>query len=221
MPTSTVAPLRFMSEAPCSAAPLTPTVTKTQSALRPPVSALTRSATSSLLALIVSVAPNSRAAASLAGSMSTAMIGEAPASRAPWMELRPTPPQPMTTTLDPALTPAVLTTAPIPVSTPQAISAALSSGTSFGMATAWDWSTTIRSANAPVRRPWTSGLPAPSCSGVERSSGNTSSQKTGAPSAQAGQKPQLRISVATTWSPAFSHVTPAPTASTIPAASWP
>ena len=122
MPTSTVAPLRFISEAPCSAAPLTPTVTNTQSALRPPVSALTRSATFSLLALIVSVAPNSRAAASLPGSMSTAMIGEAPASRAPWMELRPTPPQPMTTTLEPALTPAVLTTAPIPVSTPQAMS---------------------------------------------------------------------------------------------------
>ena len=43
------------------------------------------------------------------------------------MELSPTPPQPMTTTLDPALTLAVLTTAPMPVSTPQAISAALSS----------------------------------------------------------------------------------------------
>ena len=79
MPTSTVAPLRFISETPCSAAPLTPTVTNTQSALRPPVSAVTRSATSSLLALIVSVAPNSRAAASFAGSTSTAMIGEAPA----------------------------------------------------------------------------------------------------------------------------------------------
>ena len=39
MPTRTVAPLRFISEAPCSAAPLTPTVTNTQSALRPPVSA--------------------------------------------------------------------------------------------------------------------------------------------------------------------------------------
>ncbi len=127
MPTRTVAPLRFISETPCSAAPLTPTVTNTQSALRPPVSALTRSATSSPFALIVSVAPNSRAAASLAGSMSTAMIGEQPASRAPWMEFKPTPPQPMTTTLEPALTFAVLTTAPIPVSTPQAMRAALSS----------------------------------------------------------------------------------------------
>ena len=42
--------------------------------------------------------------------------------------------------------------------------------------------------------------------GVSRSSGNTSSQNTGAPSAQAGQKPQLRISVATTWSPTFRRV---------------
>jgi len=54
------------------------------------------------------------------------MIGAQPARRAPWTELRPTPPQPITTTLVPALTLAVLTTAPIPVSTPQAISDALS-----------------------------------------------------------------------------------------------
>ena len=50
------------------------------------------------------------------------MIGSQPARRAPWTELRPTPPQPITTTLDPALTLAVLITAPMPVSTPQAIS---------------------------------------------------------------------------------------------------
>ncbi len=127
----------------------------------------------------------------------------------------------MTTTLDPGFTAAVLTTAPSPVSTPQAISAALSSGTSFGIAIVCDWSTTMCSAKAPVRRPWTIGLPAPSCKGVARSSGNTSSQNTGAPSAQAGQKPQLRMSVATTGSPTLSRVTPGPTASTTPAASWP
>ena len=75
MPTSTVAPLRFINETACSAAPFTPTVTNTQSALRPPVSAVTRSPTSSLLALTVSVAPKSRAAASFMGSTSTAMIG--------------------------------------------------------------------------------------------------------------------------------------------------
>ena len=65
--------------------------------------------------------------------MSTAMIGAAPATRAPWMLFSPTPPQPITTTLDPVPTAAVLTTAPIPVMTPQAISEALSSGISRGM----------------------------------------------------------------------------------------
>ena len=198
IPTSTAAPLRFMSETPCSAAPLTSTVTKTASAFRPWVSSATRARTSSPLALIVWVAPNSRAAASLPASMSTAMIGVQPERRAPWMALRPTPPQPMTTTLDPVLTFAVLTTAPKPVSTPQAMRAALSSGMSLGIATACDWSTTMCSAKAPVRSPCASGLPTPSASGVSRSSGKTSSQKTGAPSAQAGQKPQLRMSVATT-----------------------
>ena len=99
------------------------------------------------------------------------MIGSQPASRAPWTELRPTPPQPITTTLDPALTLAVLTTAPMPVSTPQAISDALSSFRSFGITTACEASTTMCSAKAPVRRPWTIGLPSPSLSGrrlVER-----------------------------------------------------
>ena len=81
---------------------------------------------------------------------------------------------------------------------------------SFGIATACEASTTICSAKAPVRSPWTIGWPDASLSGLSRSSGNTSSQNTGAPSAQAGQKPQLRISVATTWSPAFRRVTPAP-----------
>ena len=66
----------------------------------------------------------------------------------------------------------------------------------WGPSTACEASTTICSAKAPVRRPWTIGLPAPSWSGVALSSGNTSSQNTGAPSAQAGQKPQLRMRVA-------------------------
>ena len=67
--------------------------------------------------------------------------------------LEPTPPQSMTTTDFPAVTPAVLMTAPMPVMTPQAMRAALSSGTSLSMATAWLASTTTYSAKAPVRRP--------------------------------------------------------------------
>ncbi len=40
------------------------------------------------------------------------MIGRAPASAALWMQLRPTPPAPITATLSPGATPAVLTIAP-------------------------------------------------------------------------------------------------------------
>ena len=46
-------------------------------------------------------------------------------------------------------------------------------------------------------------------------------QNTGAPPEQEEQKPQEGISVATTRSPTLTRVTPAPTAPTIPAASWP
>ncbi len=51
--------------------------------------------------------------------MSTAMTVPAPAMAAPWMALRPTPPQPMTATVVPGSTLAVLNTAPRPVMTPQ------------------------------------------------------------------------------------------------------
>ncbi len=61
------------------------------------------------------------------------MMRVAPASRAPCKTLRPTPPAPITTTLAPASTWATLTTAPIPVETPQAIRQAGSRGTLNGM----------------------------------------------------------------------------------------
>ena len=47
------------------------------------------------------------------------MILSAPTIRAPWMTLSPMPPRPNTTTLEPGVTLAVLTTAPTPVVTPQ------------------------------------------------------------------------------------------------------
>ncbi len=101
--------------------------------MRPPLIAVTRSATFSVLALIVCVAPNFLAASSLASAMSIAMIGAAPAIRAPCTLFKPTPPQPMTSALAPVWTFAVLTTAPNPVSTPQAISAAASNLMSSGI----------------------------------------------------------------------------------------
>ncbi len=51
--------------------------------------------------------------------MSTPMILSAPTILAPWMTLSPMPPSPNTTTLEPGVTLAVLTTAPTPVVTPQ------------------------------------------------------------------------------------------------------
>jgi hypothetical protein len=67
----------------------------------------------------------------LLSKISTAMMGSAPTSAAPWMQFNPTPPQPKTATLRPASTWAVLTTAPTPVSTPQPTSAACCSGIVF------------------------------------------------------------------------------------------
>ena len=48
------------------------------------------------------VAPNACATARRSAARSSATIGPAPASTAPWMQLRPTPPAPITATLSPA-----------------------------------------------------------------------------------------------------------------------
>ena len=47
------------------------------------------------------------------------------------------------------------------------------------------------------------------------------SQSAGRPSAQGMQWPQLGMNTMTTWSPRARSVTPSPTSSTTPAASWP
>ena len=61
----------------------------------------------------------------------------------------PTPPQPITATLDPGSTFAVFSTAPTPVRMPQDNSAAISHGTSSSTFMAASAGTTISSANAP------------------------------------------------------------------------
>ncbi len=79
--------------------------------------------------------------------MSTAMIRLAPAIAAPLIAARPTPPQPITATVSPGRTLAVLNTEQTPVSTPQPIRAARSSGMSLRIATqACSW-ISICSAN--------------------------------------------------------------------------
>ena len=64
------------------------------------------------------MAPNRLASSSLPGSRSTAMITEAPASRAPATAAHPTPPQPKTATESPGSTPPVYIAAPRPAMTP-------------------------------------------------------------------------------------------------------
>src|SRR3546814_9904075 len=84
-----------------------------------------------------SVAPNLRASASLAGCMSIAMIRPAPARRAPEMTLSPTPPTPITATVSPGFTAAVLIAAPAPVTHPQPRIEACGKGNSSGILASW------------------------------------------------------------------------------------
>src|SRR5207244_6701375 len=86
---------------------------------------------SSVAALTTWVAPNSSAQASFWGMTSTAMILPAPTSRAAWIVLRPTPPQPNTATLAPGGTFARLNTGPAPANTPQLTRQTTSSGASL------------------------------------------------------------------------------------------
>ena len=138
------------------------------------------------------------------------------------MEFRPTPPQPMTTTLEPALTLAVLTTAPMPVSTPQAISEALSSLHVLGDGDrlrrvehhALGESAGAQAVDDRLARPVMQGrLP------VKRE--NLLAEDRRALRRRRRKSRKTRMRVATTWSPGFRRVTPGPTASTTPAASWP
>ena len=176
MPTSTVAPLRFISDALFRRAldadgDEHPVRLAAAGERRDPL------ADSSPFALIVSVAPNWRAAASLAASTSTAMMGrrrrgapldgvEADAAAADDDDARA------------GFTPAVLTTAPSPVSTPQAMRAALSSGDVLRDRDRLRLVDNHLLGEGAGAQAVDARLAGASASGVKRSSGNTSSQKT-------------------------------------------
>ena len=98
------------------------------------------------------VAPRPPARSILARLTSTAMILAAPASAAPMTHESPTPPRPMTATVEPAGTSAVFTTAPTPVETPQPMSAATSGGTPSGIGTTAVAGTTSADAIVPIER---------------------------------------------------------------------
>src|SRR6266566_2398889 len=121
-------------------------------ATQPPVAALLSSTALGLLALNVSVAPSWRARPSLSSERSIAITRRAPTAIAPSSELKPTPPSPITATLEPAETFAVLITAPTPVSTAQPNKAASSNGSSLSIFTKDRHETVAYSANAEQPR---------------------------------------------------------------------
>src|SRR4051812_49523354 len=87
------------------------------------------------------------------------MIVPACANRAPCTTDRPTPPKPTTSTLWPARTFAVLSTAPTPVITAQPTSAACSSGTPSGTGITARSDTTVSSAKPAVDSPGKTSCP--------------------------------------------------------------
>ena len=169
--------------------------------------------------LTVCVAPSFRAVASLRSSTSTAMIVAAPASRAPAIAAAPTPPQPMTATLSPRPTPPVLMAAPSPAITPQPSSPATSGRTAGSTLVHWPACTSVFSANAPMPSAGERGVP--SCSVIGCAALWVAKQYQGRPRRHARHCPQTARQLRITKSPGATSVTPSPTASTMPDASWP
>ena len=91
--------------------------------------------------------------------MSTATMMPAPAMAQPWITFSPTPPAPITSTLEPGSTLAVLNTAPTPVITPQLISAACASGMPGAIFTTLSTCIVAYSAITPQAEKIFSGLP--------------------------------------------------------------
>ncbi len=147
---------------------------------------------------------------------------EAPAMRQPWITLMPTPPQPMTTQVEPGVTLAVLIAAPTPVVTPQPISEAISNGTSSSILMAPSCGTTSDSANVP-----NPAMPNRSVSpslnrGVPATANWIITQRCGDFwSTQAMHFPHGGDQATITWSPTATPVTSLPTSVTMPAPSWP
>ena len=169
--------------------------------------------------LIVCVAPNSRAFSSFRSSMSSAMIVFAPTSRAPAMAAAPTPPQPITAMLCPRLMPPVFMAAPRPAITPQPSSPATSAGAAGSTFVHCPAATSVFSANAPMPRAGESSVP--SSSVIFWVALCVLKQYCGSPRLHARHCPHTARQLRITKSPGATSVTSGPTASTIPAASWP
>src|SRR5271154_868023 len=189
----------------------------TTSAPNPPVSSLIVATGSLVRELTTAVAPNPRAQSSFRSSTSTAMIVVAPASWAPRTAPSPTPPQPMTATLSPLVTPPVLSAAPRPAITPQPSRPAVA-GLMAGLTLVhWPEATSVLSANAPMPSAGDSGVP--SASVIFWLALWVLKQYQGRPRMHARQRPHTARQLRMTKSPGATSVTSGPTASTTPAAS--
>ena len=143
---------------------------------------------------MTSVAPSSFASANLFSTTSTAMMRSAPAMRQPWIAASPTPPAPNTAAVEPGSTRAQFRTAPMPVITPQLISAATSNGMSSAIFTAAFSCSSMRSAKLErSKKSWSASPVAASLSlGCSFGARRTSclSQRLGWPVVQRSQLPQ-------------------------------
>ncbi len=135
---------------------------------------------------------------------------------------RPTPPSPMTATLAPAGTVAVLVTAPTPVETQQPIRAATAGSTPSGSGMADASRTTVASAIVPMPQYDSTGPPWPRSAVASPASrwvnDGESRQAHGRPERHDRQRPHGTSQDSATGWPARSE-TPGPTASTTPAPS--
>ena len=167
-----------------------------------------------------SVAPNWRATASLPGLASMAMMRPAAAMRAAWMTFRPMPPTPMTTTVSPGRTLARLSTAPVPVTTPQPMRQAASNGTSLvdddGLGLADDGALGEHAGVGELE-----GLLAADREGPGQAPEGVAAVGGLAPVAGVALAAVAERGEHDVVADSATLVTPAPTASTTPAPSWP
>ena len=141
--------------------------------------------------------------------------------RAPWITDWPTPPQPITATVSPAFTFAVLRAAPTPVVTPQPMSASCSSGTSVSIFTSDISSHVIMSANVPRPVIAMSGVPSPRVARGAPITAYVLAHRCDSSRRQNQQCPHAGMNEPITRSPTLTRVTSEPTASTTPQPSWP
>ena len=136
------------------------------------------------------------------------MIVCAPASRAPRIAASPTPPQPITATLSPRLTPPVLRAAPRPAITPQPSRPATAGLMAGSTLVHWPAATSVLSANAPMPRAGDSTVP--SARVIFWTALYVLKQYHGRPRRQARQCPQTARQLRITKSPGATSVTPGP-----------